>query len=79
MLGRLLEITGGARVLADALLRLFGEQRAPLALGTAALIFGFPIFFDAGLVVFLPLVFTVARRLGGLLISYAFPSPAPPP
>jgi GntP family gluconate:H+ symporter len=28
MLGRLLEISGGARVLADALLRLFGEQRA---------------------------------------------------
>ncbi len=73
MLGRLLEITGGARVLADALLRRFGEHRAPLALGTAALLFGFPIFFDAGLVVFLPLVFTVARRLGGSVLSYAFP------
>ncbi|MFC5039639.1 hypothetical protein [Ornithinimicrobium kibberense] len=29
----------------------------------AALIFGFPIFFDAGLVVFLPIIFTVARTL----------------
>ena len=63
MLGRLLEFSGGAQVLADSLVRRFGEQRAPFALGVAALLFGFPIFFDAGLVVFLPIVFTVARRL----------------
>ena len=73
MLGRLLEFSGGAQVLADSLVRRFGEQRAPFALGIAALLFGFPIFFDAGLVVFLPLVFTVARRLGGSLLTYGLP------
>ena len=73
MLGRLLEKSGGAKVLADALLRRFGEERAPLALGIAALLFGFPIFFDAGLIVFLPLVFSVARRLGGSVLLYALP------
>jgi GntP family gluconate:H+ symporter len=73
MLGRLLEFSGGAQVLADSLIRRFGEQRAPLALGVAALLFGFPIFFDAGLVVFLPIVFTVARRLGGSLLTYGLP------
>ncbi len=73
MLGRLLEHSGGAQVLADSLIRRFGEQRAPLALGVAALLFGFPIFFDAGLVVFLPIVFTVARRLGGSLLTYGLP------
>lgn len=73
MLGRLLEVSGGAQVLADRLIGRFGDERAPLALGVAALIFGFPIFFDAGLVVFLPLVFTVARRLGGSLLTYALP------
>ncbi|MGY1753607.1 GntP family permease [Blastococcus sp. SYSU D01042] len=73
MLGRLLEFSGGAQVLADVLIRRFGEQRAPLALGVAALIFGFPIFFDAGLVVFLPIVFTVALRLGGSLLTYGLP------
>lgn len=60
MLGRLLEVTGGAQVLADTLITRFGEKRAPLALGVASLIFGFPIFFDAGLVVFLPIILTVA-------------------
>jgi GntP family gluconate:H+ symporter len=74
MLGRLLEVTGGAQVLADTLIARFGEKRAPFALGVAALIFGFPIFFDAGLVVFLPIILTVARRFGGSLLYYALPA-----
>jgi GntP family gluconate:H+ symporter len=74
MLGRVLEATGGAQVLADTLISRFGEKRAPLALGVAALIFGFPIFFDAGLVVFLPIIITVARRFGGSILLYALPA-----
>jgi len=74
MLGRLLEVTGGAQVLADTLVGRFGEHRAPFALGVAALIFGFPIFFDAGLVVFLPIIITVARRFGGSVLYYALPA-----
>lgn len=74
MIGRLLEVTGGAQVLADTLIGRFGEKRAPLALGIAALLFGFPIFFDAGLVVFLPIIITVARRFGGSVLLYAFPA-----
>ncbi|AAU37561.1 GntT protein [[Mannheimia] succiniciproducens MBEL55E] len=74
MIGRLLEITGGAKVLADTLINKFGEQKAPLALGIASLLFGFPIFFDAGLVVMLPIIFSVAKQFGGSLIRYAFPA-----
>jgi GntP family gluconate:H+ symporter len=74
MIGRLLEITGGAQVLADTLIGRFGEKRAPMALGIAALLFGFPIFFDAGLVVFLPIIMTVARRFGGSLLLYGLPA-----
>lgn len=74
MLGRLLEVSGGAQVLADTLIGRFGEKRAPFALGIAALIFGLPIFFDAGLVVFLPIILTVARRFGGSLLYYALPA-----
>ena len=74
MIGRLLEVTGGAQVLADTLINRFGEQRAPLALGVAALLFGFPIFFDAGLMVFLPIILTVARRFGGSLLLYGLPA-----
>jgi GntP family gluconate:H+ symporter len=74
MLGRLVEVSGGAQALADDLIRLFGEKRAPFALGVASLIFGFPIFFDAGLVVMLPIIFSVAKRLGGGLLRYGIPA-----
>ncbi|WP_210602927.1 GntP family permease [Brevibacterium oceani] len=74
MLGRMLELSGGAEVLTDSLIRVFGEKRAPLALGVTSLLFGFPIFFDAGLVVMLPIIFTIARRLGGSLLLYAMPA-----
>ena len=74
MLGRMLETSGGAEVLTTALINRFGEKHAPLALSVASLLFGFPIFFDAGLVVMLPIIFTVARRLGGSFLGYAFPA-----
>ena len=35
---------------------------------------GFPIFFDAGLVVMLPIIFAVARRLDGPLLLYGLPA-----
>lgn len=74
MIGKLLEVTGGARVLADTLVGRFGAQRAPLALGIASLLFGFPIFFDAGFVVFLPIILSVARQFGGSVLLYALPA-----
>ncbi|MDT0163937.1 GntP family permease [Actinotalea sp. AC32] len=73
MLGRMVETSGGAKVMADSMVRRFGEDRAPLALGVASLLFGFPIFFDAGLVVMLPIVFAVARRVGGSMLLYGLP------
>ncbi|MGQ1838334.1 GntP family permease [Kocuria turfanensis] len=75
MLGKLVEHSGGARVLADKLVDVFGEKRAPFGLGIASLIMGFPIFFDAGLVVMLPIIFAVARRVSGTnVLLYGIPA-----
>lgn len=74
MIGKILEQSGGAQVLADTLIHVLGEKRAPLALGIASLLFAFPIFFDAGLVVMLPVILSVAKRLGGSLLLYAMPA-----
>lgn len=74
MIGKVLEQSGGAQVLADTLIHVLGEKRAPLALGIASLLFAFPIFFDAGLVVMLPVVLSVGKRLGGSLLTYALPA-----
>ncbi|MHA6609929.1 GntP family permease [Photobacterium damselae] len=73
MIGRILEVTGGAKVLADTLIGRFGPERAPFALGIASLLFGFPIFFDAGLMVMMPILFSVAKQFGGSTIKYALP------
>ena len=69
MLGKMVEYSGGAKVLADKMVDVFGEKRAPFALGLASLIMGFPIFFDAGLIVMLPIIFAVARRMDLLVVG----------
>ncbi len=73
MLGRIIEVSGGADVLARWLLDKFGEKRAPFALGATGFIFGIPVFVDVGLIVLIPIVFGVARRLGGNMLAYALP------
>lgn len=74
VLGRIVEMTGGAQTLADRMLERFGEKRAPLALAVASLFYAFPIFLDAGFIVMLPIIYTVARRLGGSFMLYVLPS-----
>ncbi|MGY5766679.1 GntP family permease [Brachybacterium sp. DNPG3] len=74
MLGRMIEASGGAQVLAEKMIDLFGDRRAGMALSIASLLMGFPIFFDAGLVVMMPIIYAVARRTGASFLSIAFPS-----
>ncbi|MFC7789223.1 GntP family permease [Microbacterium sp. MAHUQ-60] len=76
MLGALIEHSGGAKALADRLVDIFGEKKAPFALGIASLIMGFPMFFDAGLVMMLPIIFAVARRVSGTKSVLLFGLPA---
>ncbi|MCW4459153.1 GntP family permease [Microbacterium sp. MPKO10] len=74
VLGRIIEISGGAQVLAESLIRRFGDRKAPFALSLASFLFAFPIFLDAGFIVMLPIIYQVARRLKGGLLLYALPS-----
>ncbi|MFF3287947.1 GntP family permease [Streptomyces sp. NPDC003023] len=73
MLGAILEVSGGAEVLSSRLLNLFGEKRAPLAMGLTGLIFGIPVFFDVGIFVLAPIVYAAAKRSGKSIILYAMP------
>src|SRR3954447_17089782 len=91
MLGAMLEASGGAQVLAGRLIRRFGEDRAPLAMGLTGLIFGIPVFFDIGIFVLAPLVYVAAIKskrsillyclplLAGLSVMHAFLPPHPGP
>ncbi|MGP9018892.1 GntP family permease [Streptomyces sp. BR1] len=73
MLGAILEVSGGAEVLSARLLSLFGERRAPLAMGLTGLIFGIPVFFDVGIFVLAPIVYAAAKRSGKSILLYAMP------
>jgi gluconate:H+ symporter, GntP family len=75
MLGKMLELSGGAQTIADKLLGVFGPDRAPLALGATGLIFGIPVFFDVGVIVLAPVVYAayVAGGRSKSILYYCLP------
>ena len=73
VLGAMLERSGGADVLTNKLLNLFGPKGAPLAMGVTGLVLGIPIFFDIGIFILAPLVYVAAKRGGKSLVMYAMP------
>ena len=62
MFGAILQVSGGVEVIADTLLRVFGEKKAPWALGITGLIVGMPVFFESGLLILIPVAFGIARK-----------------
>lgn len=91
MFGAILEISGGAERVALTLMTRFGEKRSPWALGLTGMVIAIPVFFDAGLIILIPLAFSIAKRakksilffviplLAGLAVGHAFIPPTPGP
>ncbi len=73
MFGEMLQQSGGARAIANTLLRVFGDRYSPWALGLTGVIVAVPVFFDVALILFIPLVYSLARRSGRSLLFYAIP------
>jgi gluconate transporter len=91
MFGAILEISGGAQTLAVTMVKWFGDKKAAWALGITGLVIAMPVFFDAGLIILIPLAFSLAKRtkrsslfyaiplLAGLAVGHAFIPPTPGP
>lgn len=91
MFGAILEASGGAQTLAVTMVKKFGDEKAAWALGVTGLIIAMPVFFDAGLIILIPLAFSLAKRtkrstlfyaiplLAGLAVGHAFIPPTPGP
>ena len=62
MFGGILEVSGGAQRIAETLIGKFGQKKAGWALGLTGLVIGTTVFFEAGVVVLIPLVFSVAKQ-----------------
>jgi gluconate:H+ symporter, GntP family len=73
IMGKLLAESGGAEVVARRLVALFGERRLPWAIVTIAFVVGLPVFFNVGLVLLVPIVFTLAKTTGSPLMRLAIP------
>ncbi len=73
MFGGILEASGGAQKIAETLIDKFGQKKAGWALGLTGLVIGTTVFFEAGVVVLIPLVFSVARKTKKSTLYYAIP------
>lgn len=91
MFGAILEVSGGAQSIAVTMVKKFGDQKAAWALGITGLVIAMPVFFDAGLIILIPLAFSLAKKtkrsslfyviplLAGLAVGHAFIPPTPGP
>ena len=91
MFGAILEASGGAQTLAVTMVKKFGDEKAAWALGITGRVISIPVFFDAGLIILIPLAFSLAKRtkksslfyaiplLAGLAVGHAFIPPTPGP
>jgi GntP family gluconate:H+ symporter len=62
VIGKLLAESGGAVVVSGALVQAMGERRVDWALMLSAFIIGLPVFFQVGLVLLAPVLFTLVRQ-----------------
>lgn len=91
MLGKLIADAGGAHRIAMTLIDKFGEKRIQWAVVVASFIVGIALFFEVGLVLLIPIVFTIAKQLkvpivylgipmaAALLVTHGFLPPHPGP
>lgn len=73
VLGKLLEVSGGAERLATTMVNAIGKQRATLVMALLGLICGIPVFVEVGFVLLVPLVFVVAKEAGISRIKVGIP------
>ncbi|WP_067793679.1 GntP family permease [Actinomadura formosensis] len=91
VIGKVLERTGAAVTLADAVLKLVGRRHPAIAMSLMGWVVSIPVFCDSGYVVLSPLQRSIARKTGknpvvlgtalatGLYASHTFVPPTPGP
>ncbi len=73
MLGRMIEVSGGAASLANRFTQLLGPTRVPMALTAAALVLAIPVFFDVGFIILVPIVYGFCKAAGVNPIKFGLP------
>src|SRR6185295_7977108 len=73
ILGKLLAESGGAEVIARTLIAALGQKRLHWAMFVIALLVGIPTWFTVGLVLLIPIVYTIARETKVSLLYLGIP------
>lgn len=75
-LGKVLEKNGAIQCIAQSLINSFGNKGVQWAVMLTGFITGIPLFYNAGFILLVPLIFTLARRSGTPLLMLAIPMAA---
>jgi GntP family gluconate:H+ symporter len=73
IVGKLLAESGGAEVVAEAFLRRFGERQIHWAMMFVGFVVGIAVWFTVGLVLLIPVAYTLARKSGVSLLVPGIP------
>lgn len=76
ILGKVLEESGAAEKIANTLIGRFGEKNIQWALLLTGFLVGIPLYFNAGFIILVPLIFSLARRTGLPILYLAIPTVA---
>lgn len=91
LLGEILAVTGGADVIADSVIKVFGIKRLPLAMAVIGFLVGIPVFVDVAYLTLLPTIIALSRKSGhsvlvlglslasSLTVAHALIPPTPGP
>jgi Gnt-I system high-affinity gluconate transporter len=75
-LGKILEVSGAAEQISATLIRKFGTQNVQWAVLLTGFMIGIPLYYNAGFVILVPLIFSLARRTGLSILYVALPMAA---
>jgi Gnt-I system high-affinity gluconate transporter len=76
ILGKVLEISGAAEKIASTLINSFGQKNIQWAVMVTGLLIGIPLYYNAGFVILVPLIFTLVKKTGLPLLYIAIPTAA---
>lgn len=76
ILGKILETSGAAEQVSSTLIHAFGQKHIQWAVMATGFLVGIPLYYNAGFVILVPLVFTLVRKTGLPLLYIAIPMAA---
>ncbi|MBI1342232.1 MAG: gluconate transporter [Terrimonas sp.] len=76
ILGKILEISGAAEQISSTLIKSFGLRNIQWAVLLTGFLIGIPLYYNAGFVILVPLVFSLVKKTGLPLLYIAIPMAA---